>query len=381
MKRVVLITGHYYQSKRKAGFHWLADAFHSRGDEILFLTAPISTLSRIKRDFRFDYPIREQANRLLEIHPRLFSYIHYTPFHPANLRLRLFNHLASSIWRKYDLFSLGAAAGFIASSDVIIFESTPALLLFDRCKKLNPHARYVYRVSDDLRLLKNHDVVLQVESRIAKQFNLISVPSKAILDKFRNVDMARLQPHGIQQERFDRPSVSPYDNDFDIQCVFAGNSHFDDNFLHHAVMAKPTFAFHIIGNVGPLPNTPNLFRYGELTFDQTIPYIKHADIGLQIRSYQPNIESLTDSLKVMQYTYCRLPIVAPDFLRSERPNLITYQPDKPKSIASSLDAAAQFPRNSIDPSSVRSWNQLASELADDEGTPSGQHQANSLTLA
>ncbi len=60
MKRVVLITGHYWNSKRKAGFHWLADAFLRQGWEVVFFTAPpapLSLLSVIRRDYRLDYPV------------------------------------------------------------------------------------------------------------------------------------------------------------------------------------------------------------------------------------------------------------------------------------------------------------------------------------
>ena len=36
MKRAVLVTGHYWESRRKAGFHWIADALLRDGWEVLF---------------------------------------------------------------------------------------------------------------------------------------------------------------------------------------------------------------------------------------------------------------------------------------------------------------------------------------------------------
>src|SRR5262245_40502738 len=64
MKRVVLVTGHYLESKRKAGFHWLADAYWRAGWEVIFLTTAISWLSWLQRNYRMAYPILREANHL-----------------------------------------------------------------------------------------------------------------------------------------------------------------------------------------------------------------------------------------------------------------------------------------------------------------------------
>jgi 2-beta-glucuronyltransferase len=87
MPRVLLITGHYLESRHKAGFHWLADAFWRSGWDVTFFTQSISWLSWLRRDSRFRYPIFKEANRLRRVRERLASYVWLTPFHPANLRL------------------------------------------------------------------------------------------------------------------------------------------------------------------------------------------------------------------------------------------------------------------------------------------------------
>ena len=53
MKKIVLITGHYYSSKRKAGFHFLAEAFAKDGYDVTFITTGLSLLSILKKDYRF----------------------------------------------------------------------------------------------------------------------------------------------------------------------------------------------------------------------------------------------------------------------------------------------------------------------------------------
>jgi len=74
-RRVALISGHYLGSKRRAGFHHLASAYWNLGWDVTFVTAAISHLSRLKGDYRFAYPVREEANRLVGVKERLTSYV------------------------------------------------------------------------------------------------------------------------------------------------------------------------------------------------------------------------------------------------------------------------------------------------------------------
>lgn len=98
-QRVVLVTGHYWYFKRWAGFHWLADAFHRLGWEVLFFTASLSWLSYIRHNHRLKYPMLwAQRNQLWLVAPGFFSYVWFTTFHPANLRIALFNRLSKPLF-------------------------------------------------------------------------------------------------------------------------------------------------------------------------------------------------------------------------------------------------------------------------------------------
>ena len=91
MRTVILVSGHYLESKRRAGFHWLADAFWRAGGEVLFFTAGLSHLSRLRGDQRFQFPVRAEAKRIKWVRERLASFVWFTPWHTANLRLALLN--------------------------------------------------------------------------------------------------------------------------------------------------------------------------------------------------------------------------------------------------------------------------------------------------
>jgi 2-beta-glucuronyltransferase len=364
MKRVVLVTGHYLESKRKAGFHWLADAYWRAGWEVIFLTTAISWLSWLQRNYRMAYPILREANHVRWIQPRLGSYVWFTPWHPVNLRMPVLNRLLSPLFACYSHFPLGEAEVLVRQADLIIFESKPGLLLYGRFRQLNPQARYVYRVSDDLRLLgSSHPVVVRAEERYAPQFDLISVPSRYLLQRFQHLPHAVLHYHGIRKDLFEHDYPNPYRGIWDTNLIFVGTSHFDYDFLEKACARFLHWAFHIIGPIPHLPRQANIFAYGEMPFLDTVPYIKHADIGLSVRTHYPATESLTDSLKIIQYTYCDLPIVVPAHLRSARPNTFCYTPGDAESIQKALLAARHFDRNRIVKDDIRSWDEVGWELA------------------
>ena len=365
--RVVLVTGHYWYSKRRAGFHWLADAFQRLGWEVLFFTASLSWLSYLRRDHRLSYPnLWRERNRFSAAAAGLFSFVWFTPYHPANLRSGFLNKLSKPLFARYGDLPLGEAEEWIRSADLVVFESTPGLLLFRQFKRLNPGARFVYRVSDDLRLLKNHPLVLEMEEAVLPEFNLVSVPSAYMYKLFQDkTPRLRLHSHAIRKDLFDRDYPNPYLGLPGPHLVFVGVSYFDYDFLERASRTFSDAQFHIIGPLRVQIKRPNVRFYGERPFLETIPYIKFADVGLANRTYTPGAESLSDSLKIIQYTYARLPIVAPEFLRSSRHNVISYRPGEEESIKRAIQKALEMDRSSISVSDIFSWEELAQRLVEE----------------
>lgn len=362
MKRVVFVTNHYLDAHRKAGFHWLAEAFWRAGWHVVFLTESISWLSYLRRDARCQYPLFRESHRLRYVRERFASYVWLTPFHPINLRSRLLNRLSTPILKLYGQFPLGAAAPEIARADLFIFDSDHGLFLFDRFKRLNPDARYVYRVSDDIPMMRHHPLVPSHEEQVLPRFDLVSVPSSFFLQRFAGRPNVALHYHGLEKELFDRSWPNPYAT-ARPNVLYVGKNQFDRDAVVRAVKLFPHWSFHVIGAIGSLPPADNLTCYGERPFVELVPFLQHADIGLQTLIYTPGAECFTDSLKMHQYTYCRLPILAPTFLKNPRPHVFYYQPGDDESIRQALLAASRYDRTQIAVDSVLSWDQIASKLA------------------
>lgn len=360
--RVVLLTWHYYNSKRRAGFHWLADALCKEGWEVIFFTLPVSWLSIVKSDRRmYHFPLRDR-NKVVWIKERLGSYVWFTSWHPIHLGSQLLNRAIRPIYKMYSKHSLGPIIDYLPETDLFIFECGHALMLFERFKQINPSARYVYRVSDDQRLLYHHPIILETEERIAAKFNLISTPSAFLYNRFEHLPNSALQYHGLDKDVFDRQYPNPYKPDT-INFVFVGNSHLDIDFVARAARLFPQYLFHIIGPLQDVPQANNVVQYGEMRFMETVPYLKYADAGLQTRAYTSGAESLTDSLKVLQYTYCQLPIIVPEFLHNpRRNNFFYYRPGNDDSIYSAVSEALRCDRTQIVRSDIGSWRELALKL-------------------
>jgi 2-beta-glucuronyltransferase len=236
-------------------------------------------------------------------------------------------------------------------------------MLVDRFREINRDARYVYRVSDDLRTLRAHALVRAIEGRVLSRFELVSVPSQAMFDYLsRYSDNVRLQHHGIDKAAFDAPGPSPYPEGSATNAVFTGIAHLDREFLAVAAAAQPSWRFHIFGPFSPMP-APNVVMHGEVPFRDTVAYIAHADVGLATINRIPHPEVFSDSLKVIQFTYARLPIIVPDFIKTTRSNAIEYVPGDTETVRNSLMRAAAFDRSTISREGILSWDELAASLA------------------
>jgi 2-beta-glucuronyltransferase len=305
--------------------------------------------------------VREEANRLVSVRERLASYVLMTRIHPGNLRFGLANRLSAPWFARYARVRLGPLEGRLREADLVVFEGTAALLLVERIRALAPHARLVYRASDDLRALSVHPLVLEAEARAVPLFDLVSAPTREIADVLAPYGSVEVHPPGIDKAALDRPTDSPYGEE--PAAVFAGVSPlFDHDSLAAAAECAPHIAFHVIGPE-PRPQPSNVTFLPELPFEEVVPYLQHATFGLLL--FPPGYGSLGQGNKVAQYSYCRLPIVAPSHLGAERPNLCLYEAGDRESLGRALAAAEGMPHSPAFAEGIMSAAELAAILAVD----------------
>lgn len=363
MKTVSFITGHYYLSKRRAGFHNLADAALRLGYHVNFITVGYSLLSYLRNDYRIhSRGVRQNHNRIVSLRENLDSYVYFTPWHPMTLLLPLLNRVSMRWMDHYGRGNLGNLLPIVKKTDIFVFESGPGLFLFRRFQQENPAARMVYRVSDDIRILgSTHPRLIEWEREIVPDFDYISVPSSAMLDMLPGIPVS-LDRHGLDMQAYDACIQSPYESST-RNAIFVGTGYMDSDFLHAAATAHPQCLFHIIGPMTDTLHLDNVRFLGEMPFKATLPYIKFADVGLGIRTFRKGFAStLTDSLKIIQYRYCGLPIVSPDFLDLHREGVFYYHPGDQASCATAMEHALQHGRHREYADEVHSWDDVAQSI-------------------
>lgn len=366
INRVILFTEHYYTSRNKAGFHWIAKAFAEKSNIVTFVTTPISIVNLIKKDYlKFDI---KKLNKLKNIDKNIKEFYLFSFMHPFEIdsKNEIINHIIKlfmPIIRKIYVYSYlnNQIKEEIRNANIIIFESSVGLLLLKRIQKYNKKAKYIYRVSDDLRFLKIDNYVRKSEKLISKKFDIISIPSEYVYKKFKTYNLTNiwLQKHCIQKEIFDKCKKNPYKNALKKNAIFIGMSHLDYQFIEIASKQFPNIDFHIIGPFEKECKNINIIYHGLLKFDETIGFIKYADIGLATRSNEKHVGMLSDSLKIIQYEYCKIPIIMPDIIKKAGNYVFKYKYGDKKSIIEAVKFALKAKNNSnLKFPLVQSWSEL-----------------------
>lgn len=360
MSKIVLLSWHYYNSKRKAGFHFLADSFAREGHDVTFVSACISLLTLAKRKHEtkgtglFSNLVKEKK------YGKVNSIVNFSLTHNVNSRFSLVEKGSSFFYRLSK-----TVKNKLKQADYIIFESCPCLLFFNQIKEFNSKAEFIYRMSDDIELAGGSQSLVDCEREIIDQFDLVSVPTKVMYDKFVAIspNNVKLHFHGVDKSSYNSACVNPYEKDC-INHVFVGNNALDEFFISTASEFFPDHLFHIIGPFNDNIRNKNVIYYGQRRFIETVPFVKYASTGLhtvKIKN-EEHLATMADTLKVLQYTSCKLPIIAPSVVPAfHRNNVIYYEYDNRESIISAVHKAISFDRSTI-VDNVLSWDELSKLL-------------------
>lgn len=352
-QKYLLLSAHDYRSPRKAGIHFVASELAKMGPT-RFFSLRYSFLSRYKHDPRLS--LDDQANKIVN-HQGVDCYLWKTLIHP--IRIRPFESLM------YHLYSFGFNAvlrRWIKESDVIILESGVAPIFFDLIKKLNPRAKILYRASDALDTIDAAAYIRNTFARVAKEIDTIVMPSKALADSMPSTHNLAFVPQGIDYSVNEKANPSPYGEG--IHAVSVGSMLFDPQFFILAGKRFPHIHFHIIGSCQPRHPEygENISVYGEMPFDKTLPYIKHATLGIAPYASVNLPAYLRDtSLKLTQYEFFGLPAICPHFIAADYPTRFGYDIGDENSIAQAISRALN-PAQPLTKRTVLDWAQVTERM-------------------
>lgn len=357
-RRVLIVTGqHFAAAPRKVDLHFMADALRAQGDHVDFLACRLSPISRFLKDGRYAYARSRVLNRWVEIGPGFEEFIWFAPFHPMNLKKPFLNRLSGLFFRRYADLLPKAVQDRLPGYTHVLIESGPAPLLTPLIHRKAPDAQIVYHAADRLKTIGVHPVIEEVLNESISLYDLVHIMAEAMRPDFPADAPVLYLPHGISKGVFDQATASPYAKP--RNAVSVGDMLFDANVIDTLSAANPDWTFHLFGKKA-LPAKPrdNIVVHGEIAFETIVPFIKFADIGLAPYRLSDGADYLSQSsLKMIQYSYSRLPIVAPAFAAGGRAHVCAYDPADPASIREAFSKAEVYDRSRIDVSGIRTWEE------------------------
>ena len=149
-------------------------------------------------------------------------------------------------------------------------------------------------------------------------------------------------PHGFDLLLLNDQAPSPYGPG--CHAVSIGSMLFDRSFFDIAAPLFPDLTFHVIGagSAADGLSAPNVRVYPIMPHAATIPFIRHANIGIAAYRDVGQPAYLTDSsMKLIQFAAFGLPSVCPHFAVGSRPERIPYDPGQLASIRHAIALAIE----------------------------------------
>jgi 2-beta-glucuronyltransferase len=360
--KIVILTSHVFlRGYRKASIHFVARKWAEQGHKVHFVTIGHSWLTRLKDRPRFNALSKVQANRFETVEPNLDAGAYLPPLHAFSSNNRVLNRVNEVAFRVYGSYLPDFARKAVATADLVVIESGSALSFFNYVRKLNPRARTLYFCRDLLRSVGAAPILQKMQEEAIPRFDVICVPSQRLGALLPTGGRIRVIPQGVDTALFDRRYASPY-KPGSRNAISVGNMLFDQLAVDQMVAAAPEVTFHIFGATWRGAPSPNIVVYGERDFESIVPYIRHADIGLApYRLTTDEVYLAESSLKLSQYSYCRLPILLPDLIPFKRANGIPYRLDGETGWRQKIDAALAMPRLPEFSEGILTWGDVAKQ--------------------
>lgn len=360
MKQVLLLTGHFPHQKRRASMLWIAQMLQEQGWHVTIATIGYSWISRLRRDPRLSALPSAPfvGTRHSATQSTLFD---WSPIHPFSLGNKTANRLLGRSQTLFVNFWEKRLKEPLQQADLVITESGAPVMLGPLLSRYAPQAARIYRVNDDMRLLNAPQYLLDAERELPHHVTRISSASPHLLRRFKHPNKT-LDPMGLARAHTQTPGTSPFTPRAACELVCAGTTQIDLDALSRLARSRPDWRFHILGRLkGTAPQQDNLLFLGEQSYDETLRYIAHADIGLAPYLDRPGVEyQITNSNRLLLYRHFGLPILGPKRLCDPSvPAILDYtQPDAP-------ERARQRPKT---PEALPDWSDLARALAQNDET-------------
>lgn len=188
MKKITFVTPHSWISNRQGGFHKFAEAACRAGVETVFFsfvrpyysyfqrleTYNAKSIRKLKKGLTY------QVGKAL-LHNVAFPTLKFPNVIGKFFPDRLMNFLAGFSFSSFNKF----CKKWLDGSEAFVFESSDALVMFDRLKKRYPGAKFIYRPSDPLMIEGGYSRYRILEENALRKADLTLIVNQEGLDLYR----------------------------------------------------------------------------------------------------------------------------------------------------------------------------------------------------
>lgn len=361
---VILSAFQDYRTKKQASIQQLADGLVRRGYEVSFISTRFSALSKRTNDSRLF--LWKRSNRVETVN-RVRCLLWRTSVHPFRANNAIVNAVMGKLYGLYAELPNSDFDRLVAEADYIVVESGVAAIYLRRLRRLNPSAKIIYYVTDRLQTVGVHPAVRSGLVRDHELVSHFSLRSGAFADSLSFAE-GRLFPigFGIDKRAYANVGPSPYPVG-QKTVVSVGSMLFDPTFFQLAAPHFPDLKFHIIGCGQSFDAPANVHIHSEMQFAATLPYVKHATIGVAPYEATLGADYLADtSLKLAQFEHFGLPAICPHFAVGSASNRIGYEPGNEQSIRNAI-AEALSRAGHVEPREFPDWSEIATDVLRPDG--------------
>jgi len=249
----------------------------------------------------------------------------------------------------------------ISGADDVIIESSVAAIFVGRVRRLSRSTRIIYYATDQLDTIGAHPFVRNRLELDAPLIHHVCARSRIMVGDFPWAAGRIFRAEfAVDQADFSQVGPNPYGER--LVAVSVGSMLFDPSFFTATASSFPEIEFHVIGCGMNFDAPSNVIIHDEMRFQDTLPYLKYAAVGLAPYREAPGVEYLAESsLKLAQFEFLGMPAVCPAFAKGNNPARFGYSSDDEASMRSAL-AHALSAVGTIPARHFKTWKEVALEV-------------------
>lgn len=357
-KIVILSAFQDYRTLKRASIQNVAQALAEQGDDVSFVSTRFSLISKYTGDSRNF--LSRRSNRF-EMVDGVRCYLWQTALHPFATGRAWIDALSPALFDAYAAWPNDNVDALLSAADFVVVESSVAVIYLRRIRRLNAGCRIVYYATDLLDTVGAHPYVQKRLEADAALIDHIMVRSSVMSPAFAFAKCPKYRAgFGVNLSDFASEAPNPYEPG--LHAVAVGSMLFDRLPFTHAAPLLPEIHFHVIGCGENFDAPANVKIYPEMKFQATLPFIRHATIGMATYRNGPSVKYLAESsLKLAQYALFGIPAVCPDFAAAGHEGRFPYIVGDTDSMVTAIKNAVAE-RGSIIPQTFPTWKQVANDV-------------------